>query len=97
MNPYMFVINAIPQSNNKEHEDLAGAKVHIWVISDDRETAKIRAIDYITKYHWEVTSVEYELLIQPEQIPNLHNNEALLYKKALQYGISADFVAYPKA
>ncbi|WP_238650026.1 hypothetical protein [Paenibacillus piscarius] len=96
MNPYMFVINAIPAPSNKDCEDIAGARVHIWVISEDKESAKIRALDYITKYLWEVKNVEYEFEIQQELIQKLGEDELRLYQKALLYGIAADFLAHPR-
>ncbi|WP_375104097.1 hypothetical protein ACDZ28_04205 [Paenibacillus sp. RS8] len=92
----MFAIDAIPAPSNKDCDDIAGARVHIWVISKDKEGAKIRALDYITNYHWEVTNVEYEFEIQQALIPNLGVDELRLYQNALLYGISADFLAHPK-
>lgn len=96
MKPYMFVIDAVPLSSNKTCQDIAGGKVHIWVIADDKETAKIQALEYIAKYFWKATNIEREFEIQQEQLPRLHEDEELLYRKALLYGIAADFLAYPK-
>ena len=92
----MFVFNAVPIPLNKSCERVAGAKVHIWVIATDMESAKIRALDYIANYFWEVTSLEYELEIPQEQISQLHEDKIWLYQKALQYGIAADFLEYLK-
>ncbi|GEB35282.1 hypothetical protein [Brevibacillus parabrevis] len=96
MNPYMLVINVVPMPENKNCEDIAGAKAHVWVISADKESAKLRAIDYVNKYLWKVINFEYELEIHKEQIPTLHVDEARLYELALQHGIASDFLAYPK-
>lgn len=96
MNPYLFVINVIPMPENKDCADIASAIAHVWVISEDRESAKNRALDYVTSYLWEVIDLEREFEIQPQQIPVLHEDEALLYKKALQFGIAADYIAHPK-
>ncbi|AIQ73907.1 hypothetical protein NST28_11825 [Paenibacillus sp. FSL R10-2791] len=96
MNPYMFVIDAIPAPTNKDCEDIAGARVHVWVISKDKENAKLQAMDYITSYLWTITNIEYELEIQHEQILDLGEDETQLYRKACQFGIAADFLAYPK-
>ena len=95
MKPYMFVFNAIPTSSNKECKDIAGGRVHIWVMEENLETAKIRALTDIASYHWKVTGVEYESEILPEQFSHLHESEALLYHKALQNGIAADYLASP--
>lgn len=91
----MFVFSAIPTSSNKDCKDIAGAKVHIWVMEENLETARIRALTDITSYHWEVTDVEYESEILPKQLSYLHESEALLYHKALQNGIAADYLAFP--
>lgn len=96
MNPYMFAINVVPTPDNKDCEDIASAIAHVWVISEDKESARIRAVDYITSYLWKVINFEHEFEIQPELIPELHEAEALLYMKALQHGISADYIANPK-
>lgn len=96
MNPYMFAINVVPTPDNKDCEDIAGAIAHIWVISEDKESAKIRAVDYITSYLWKIINFEHEFEIRQEQIPELHEAEASLYKKACQYGIAAEYIAHPK-
>jgi hypothetical protein len=93
----MFVIDAVPLPTNTELSDIAGARVHVWVISNDKESAKIRALDYIAMYQWKVSTVERELEIQPEQISGFHEAEIALYLKAQQFGIAADFLAYPKS
>lgn len=96
MKPYLFVIDIVPSPENKDCQDIAGAKAHIWTISDDKEKAKLRAVDYITKSHWQVVGFEYEFEIHQEQIAKLHEDEVRLYKTALRHGIAADYIAYPK-
>jgi len=96
LNSYVFIINAVPSPSNNDCANLAGANVHIWVISGDREKAKIEALDYVSSYLWDVVSVEREFEIWPEQIPVLPEREATLYQRALQHRIAADFLAYPK-
>jgi hypothetical protein len=96
MSPYLFVINIVPSPENKDCQDIAGAKAHVWTISDDKEKAKLRAIEYIKKTHWQIVEFEYEFEIHEQQIPKLHEDEARLYNMALRYGIAADYIAYPK-
>lgn len=96
MNPYMFVVDVIPTPENEFYENVAGAKAHIWVLSNDKESAKLRAMDYNKKFMWEVVNFEHELEIHEKQIPKLHEDELRLYQSALRYGISADYMAYPK-
>lgn len=95
-NPYLFIVDIIPMPENEFYENITGAKAHIWVISNDKENAKLRAINYTQKFLWEITSFEYEFEIREEQIPKLHEDELRLYQSALHHGIAADFLAYPK-
>lgn len=96
LKPYLFVINVIPMQENEIYENVAGAKAHIWVISKDKESAKLRAINYNEKFHWEIIDFEYEFEIHEEQIPKLHEDESRLYQSALSHGIAADYLAYVK-
>lgn len=96
MKPFMFAIKATPKPENEQCADIAGANVHIWVMADYLEEARERALAYIATYLWDVQTIEHELEIQPEQIAGLHVNESLLFQKAVQHGIGADFLAYPK-
>lgn len=95
MNPYAFVIHSVPMRENQNFETVAGAKVHIWVMDNDIESAKQRALKYIKSYLWNPIEVEYEFEISREQIPDLHPDEARLYCEAFQYDIAADFVGWP--
>lgn len=92
----MFVFAGIPCAENDKCSDIAGAKIHIWVMDKDHEVAKIRAINYIEDTLWKITNLEHDFSISPEQLDNLHESEYILYKKALEFGIAADFLAYPK-
>ena len=96
LSPYFFKVNVVPMQENEVYESIAGAKAHIWVISNDRESAKLRAIDYNEKFLWEVTSFVYELGIREEQIPSLGEDESRLYHLALHHGIAAEYIAHPK-
>ncbi|MGO4540349.1 hypothetical protein [Paenibacillus sp. 2TAB19] len=96
MKPFLFVLNVVPSQFNKQCEDIAGAKAHIWIISDDKDKAKARAESYVIGALWNVINFEHELEIFPEHLQKLHEAEAHLYKMALQQGIAADFLAYPK-
>lgn len=96
LNPYFFVINVIPTQDNKNYESIAGAKSHIWVMSNDKESAKLRAIDYNENSHWRIISFEYEFEIRKEQIASFHKDEQRLYQSALHSGIAVDYIAYQK-
>ena len=90
--PYMFVIKSVPMPQNRNYNTAGGAFVHIWVM----ESALLRAYAYIRKYLWEPQEVQHAFQILPEQIPELHEDEARLYQTALQYGVAAVFVGWLK-
>lgn len=96
MNPYMFVFEAVPEETNERCKEIAGALVHVWVMSDSMEAAKIIATANIKSYHWDVKGIEHEFVIQPEQISRLHKREAALYHLALKNGIASEYIAHPK-
>jgi len=96
LNPYLFVINVVPMQENENYESIAGARAHVWVISSDIESAKLRAIEYNKNFLWDIISFEHEFEIREEQIPSFHEDELRLYQSALQHGIAADYIAYQK-
>lgn len=96
MLPFMLVINGLPLPENHNYSTVGGAKIHIWVMDNDADSAQEKAISLVKQYLWEIQSVEYVLQISQEQLQHLHEAEALLYQKALRNGIAADFLAYPK-
>lgn len=95
MAPYMFVIHSVPSPSNQHFETVRYAKVHIWVMDDDGDSALNRARSYIAEQNWQPLQIEYGAPIPPELLPQLDTEEARLYLTALQYGIAADFVAAP--
>lgn len=96
MLPFMLVINGVPLPENHNYDAVGGAKIHIWVMDNDPDSAQEKAISFVKQYLWEIKSVEHVLQISQEQLRNLHKDEALLYQKALHKGIAANFLAYPK-
>lgn len=96
MFPFMFVINGIPLPENHNYSIVGGAKIHIWVIDENMDSAKNKAISMVEKHLWSVQNIEYAFEIYPKQLHNLHEAEVVLYHRALRDGIAADFLAYPK-
>lgn len=96
MFPFMLVINGTPLPENHNYNTVGGAKIHIWVMDNDADSAQEKAESYVKQYLWKIQSVEHVLQISPEQLQHLHEAEALLYQKALRNGIAADFLAYPR-
>lgn len=96
MFPFMLVINGTPLPENHNYNTVGGAKIHIWVMDNDADSAQEKAESYVKQYLWKIQSVEHVLQISPEQLHHLHEAEALLYQKALRNGIAADFLAYPR-
>lgn len=95
MNPYMFVIESEPASDNRYFGKIGWARFHIWVISSSEDAAIIRAFGYIQRQHWTPIKIEHAFEIDPEHLPDLHEDEAALYAKARVYGIAADIIAVP--
>lgn len=96
MFPFMLVINGTPLPENHNYNTVGGAKIHIWVMDNDADSAQEKAESFVKQYLWKIQSVEHVLQISQGQLPYLHEAEALLYQKALRDGIAADFLAYPK-
>lgn len=96
MFPFMLVINGIPLPENHNYNTVERAKIHIWVMDNDADSAQEKAVSLVKQYLWEIKGVEHVLQISQEQLKHLHKAEDLLYQKALRDGIAADFLAYPK-
>ena len=86
MNPFMFVVKSVPLPRNKNYRSVRQALVHIWVFDNSIDDAQKRALDYIKSLDWNPLSVEHALSISSEQIPHLHKDEAVLYRKASLHG-----------
>ena len=96
MNPYMFVIKAVPLANNENYDTIAGAFVHVCVVGSNINSAEHKALDYISNLLWNPVKIEHAFEMSQEQIDALDAPEAQLYQKSLHLGIAAYFVAYPK-
>ena len=95
MKPFMFVINSIPAPDNRYFGRIRRGIVHIWVFSDSVENAMEAAFSYIRRQHWTPVETEYAFEIPDALIPDLHKDEAALYRQARKYGIAADILASP--
>lgn len=95
MHPFMFVINAIPQSENEHFWVLSQAIVHIWVIDNNMQGAKQKALEDIKKHLWIPKEIEYEFSPTAEQLLHLHKDEVSLYQKALLCGIASIYIGVP--
>lgn len=94
MTPFMFVIDGTPLPQNHNYSKVAGAKIHIWVMDDNMDSARSKAISLINNSLWEIQGIEYAFEMLQEQISELDKLEVQLYQKALRLGIAALFVAY---
>lgn len=59
------------------------------------DNAKKKALNDITAAHWIPQNVEHEFEMTDVQLDDLHEAEAVLYQKALAYGIASDYIASP--
>ena len=96
MKPFMFVFTGKPSPEKTELAHIKDAIIHVWVIDESLESARRRAVSYVTGLQWSVESTEFESEMLPSQLQGLHKDEALLYRRALRLGMAADFVASPK-
>lgn len=94
MRPFMFVIRSTPLPENRNYGKIAGAFVHVWVISTDLSSAQEIAYTFIRHYLWTPEEIEHAFEIEPEQISSLHKDEIALYRQALKFGVAADFVGW---
>ena len=95
LKPYMFVITAVPTTDNPNFQKVFSAEVHIWVIADSIETAQNVALEDIKAHGWIPQEVQYAFDSTPEQIRNLGTDEAWLYQRALKHGIASDYIGSP--
>lgn len=91
----MFVITAVPAKENIHFNKVFMAEVHIWVIADSLDTAQNAALEDIKGHLWIPQEIQYAFDVTPEQLQNLHKDEALLYQRALKLGIAADYIGSP--
>ena len=96
MKPFMFLIKGVPLPTNQNYEIVSSAHVQIWIMDNKVQSAQSRAFEYLKSHLWEPTKIEYAFVISPEHLAYLHKSEVLLYQKALQNQIAAEFVTYPK-
>jgi len=95
--PFFFVINAEPTAASSAAQDVKYALVHIWVIASSLEAAKTKAMAYLMDYAWIAKEVEFECVPDDGQIAHLDTDEKHNYLKAVRFGLSAQFLAVPKA
>lgn len=93
---FMFIIRCLPDPKKSEYAELKYCLAHIWVKSDDQAKAETMARDYATSYGWLPQCIERAFDFRSQQPQNLHQLEAVLYLKAVRFGIAADFLASPK-
>ncbi len=95
MKPFMFVIVAVPSKDNRHYQNIFKAIVHIWVMDDNIESAKQKALTDIKNSHWIPQNIEHEFEMTGVQPDTLHEAEAALYQRALTYGIASDYIVSP--
>lgn len=95
MNPFYFVINAEPSTSSPHAQTVAGTFVHIWVLADSIETAQALAMAHIMDQGWIGQDIGFLSGCTPELLADLNAAESAAYRKALQQGIAAYFVAWP--
>lgn len=59
MNTYFLQYKVIPTTDNEQYELAEGASAHCWVLENDPQTAAAKAAFQISKFDWEIKSLEY--------------------------------------
>jgi len=94
--PLFCQFHVKPTAQNSLVEELAGAIATVMVFADTEEIGRARSSRYIARQHWEIVEVKRVLRMCPKQIANLQKNFHVLYQKAEQFGIAAQFDGWPR-
>ncbi len=93
---YFLKLKVIPTKANEHYENVEGASAHCWIHEDNPESAYLKAKFHITKYDWEIESIE----IHPVETTRNDFIEKDLglqnYDKAQQDGIAIVYLAWSR-
>ena len=89
--PLFYQFHVKPTAQNSQVDELAGAIATVIVFADTEELGRARSSRYIARQHWEIVEVKRVIRICPKQIANLQKSFQLLFQKAEQFGIAAQF------
>ena len=96
MKTYFITVQVKPLPENPLIEKIEEAHVYFWIVDNSQDKAMERALEYLSKYRWELNSVD----IAPKEVTAADfadQEDGLMgFWKAKQKGFAAQFVAKPK-
>jgi hypothetical protein len=97
MSIYYFMFEAIPNPNNPDRHEMAGAFVNCWVNADRRDVALKKARKYMNNQGWKVINiVEQDIAIRDWYEDDVEKAEFLeCFDQAVNVGISAIINSWP--
>ncbi|MBW5445505.1 hypothetical protein GE107_05440 [Cohnella sp. CFH 77786] len=94
---YYFMFEAIPNPDNPERNELAGAFVNCWVKGDDVDVALKEARKYINNQGWNVINIEEQDIANRDWYENDVDKAEYLecFEQAVNVGIAAIINSWP--
>ncbi|MFD3447423.1 hypothetical protein ACFDTO_22785 [Microbacteriaceae bacterium 4G12] len=94
---YFFQFEAVPQLDNPERDECAGAYINCWVNSIDVNFALTTAHSYVNNEGWEVISSKEQFIANREMYEDDPETEESLecFDQAMSDGIAAIFYIWP--
>jgi hypothetical protein len=93
---YFLKLKVVPAKTNEHYNSVEGAFAHCWILEDNPESAYLKAKFQITKYDWEIESIE----VHPVETTRNDFIEKDLglqnYDKAQQDGIAIVYLAWSR-
>lgn len=94
MDIYYLMIEAIPNKDNAESEEVGGAYINFWVKAKTKENALIKAKKYVDEVNWKSIKVE-DTLIAKRDLYIDEPDSLDGYDEAYENGIAAIFYTWP--
>jgi hypothetical protein len=96
MPTYFITVQVRPLAENPLVEKIEEARVYFWIVDDSPEKAMDRASEYLSKYRWQLDSVDAGP-IEVTAADFADQEDGLMgFWKAKQKGFASQFVAKPK-
>ncbi|MBQ3162625.1 MAG: hypothetical protein IJC04_10945 [Oscillospiraceae bacterium] len=93
MNIYYLMIEAVPNEDNDEREEVDGAYINFWVKANEYETALKEAMEYIDNENWQSIKVKDSFIAKRELY--IDEPDSLeCYDEACENGIAAIFYTW---
>jgi hypothetical protein len=96
MTTYFITVQVRPLPENPLIEKIEEARVYFWIVDDSPERAMERTSEYLSKYRWQLDSVDTEP-VEVTAADFADQEDGLMgFWRAKQKGFASQFVAKPK-